>query len=154
MTSRAESKVLRRFARKTDLQRFTKFIQLDILSGCWEWQGYVGSRGYGKFWGGSRDYLSHRWIYEYYNDKIPKGLTIDHLCRNRLCCNPAHLEVVTNRENILRGIGIPAQNARKTHCPKGHGYTPENTYVDPRNCRHCRICELETRRRWRLRING
>lgn len=72
---------------------------------------------------------------------IPKGLTLDHLCRNRACVNPVHLEPVTNRVNILRGIGITAQNARKTHCKHGHPFTVENTiYKHGGGWRICKIC--------------
>jgi hypothetical protein len=78
--------------------------------------------------------------YELAIGPIPEGLTIDHLCRNRGCVNPAHLEAVTNRTNLLRGDGIAALNARKTHCKRGHEFTPENTYVWREGTRACRAC--------------
>ncbi|WP_414654556.1 HNH endonuclease signature motif containing protein [Intrasporangium sp.] len=78
---------------------------------------------------------------------IPEGLVLDHLCRNRACCNPAHLEPVTIRENILRG-----EPANRTHCPHGHAYTPENTRID-NNMRSCRTCIRERARRRRAVAN-
>ena len=72
---------------------------------------------------------AHRVAYELVKGKIPAGLELDHLCRNRICCNPAHLEAVTGRENSLRGVSPWAKNACATHCPRGHPYDAENTYV-------------------------
>jgi len=131
--------------------------------GCWEWTGgTTGSTGYGQFWVKHRHQLAHRFSYTVIHGlEIPPGLTIDHLCRNRLCVNPAHLEPVTNRVNVLRGNGPAARNAKKTHCKRGHEFTPENTYrqrrkrgVVARLRRTCRTCrrrlEHEYRRRVRL----
>lgn len=112
-------------------------------SGCWLWKGaLVNGRGlsYGQFYNGTKSELAHRFSYRKTIGEIPVGLTIDHLCRNTRCVNPKHLEVVTNRENIMRGEGVTARNARKTHCNKGHEFTPENTIygVNDRECRTCR----------------
>jgi hypothetical protein len=74
---------------------------------------------------------------------IPEGLTIDHLCRVRHCVNPAHLEAVSERVNILRGNGAGARNARKTHCVKGHAFTPDNLYRDYQGYRRCRRCHID-----------
>jgi hypothetical protein len=85
--------------------------------------------------------LAHRWAYEFLRAEIPEGLHIDHLCRNRACVNPWHLEPVTNRVNGLRGESVAAQHARKTHCIRGHEFTTENTYPikngKGRGCREC-----------------
>lgn len=95
--------------------------------GCWEWQ--VGkSEGYGRFCiSHGNDAYVHRLTYEQLIGSIPDGLTVDHLCRNRACVKPAHLELVSNGVNVLRGVGPPACNARKTHCPRGHPYDLINT---------------------------
>lgn len=107
---------------------------------CWLWTGNIAVNGYGKFrHGGSGQYSVHRFAYEHFIGPIPKGLTVDHLCRVRCCVNPAHLEVVTKRENTLRGIGPAAINARKTHCLRGHEFTKENT-VTRQGGRLCKIC--------------
>ena len=114
------------------------------LGPCWLWIAGLQTDGYGIFrikkpkW---RWAVAHRWSYENFRGAIPFGLTLDHLCRVRLCVNPQHLEPVTNRENILRGIGVTAKNARKTHCKRGHSFDEENIYHRPgKNGRACRMC--------------
>ena len=106
--------------------------------GCVEWGHSRSPEGYGRL-GGS---YTHRLIYAELVGEIPDGFVIDHLCRNRICMNPNHLEAVTQAENLRRGEGISARNALKTHCPKGHEYDEENTYLRPdrpgRGCKQCR----------------
>lgn len=105
-------------------------------SGCWIYTGPISQGGYGRL---GKEY-AHRIMYEAIHGEIPPGLDIDHLCRNRRCCNPQHLEAVTRRENLLRGMGWTAINARKTHCKRGHEFTDENTRHDGRG-RQCRACD-------------
>lgn len=108
-------------------------------NGCWDWVGAVHTNGYGLFWNNKKLRRAHRVFYEMTRGPIPKGLVIDHLCRNKLCVNPDHLEAVTQKENLSRGGGpIPAY-ARRTHCHRGHALTPDNRYrSDP--SRRCRAC--------------
>lgn len=123
-------------------------------NGCWQWHGAKVGRGYGVMGMPSGSRLAHRISYEHFIGSIPEGRTIDHLCRNKACVNPAHLEPVTNRENNLRGYSRSAQHARKTHCPAGHEYTFDNTYMH-RGARHCKTCHRirERERKARIRHN-
>lgn len=134
-------------------QRFWAKVDQDgpllspYLGRCWLWMGWTpgGVRGYGSIERDGKRPQAHRVAYELVAGVIPEGLTLDHLCRTPPCVNPAHLEPVTQRENTMRGRTIPAANARKTHCPHGHPYSPENTYRTPDGSRKCRVC-LNARR--------
>jgi hypothetical protein len=116
------------------------WAKVNKTEACWEWTGY-GVDGYGRFWLDGRDVMAHRVSYEWLIGPIPDGLQIDHLCRNRRCVNPAHMEPVTPRTNVLRGVSLQAQNALKTECPRGHTYDAVNTYVSPTGGRYCRTCQ-------------
>lgn len=120
-----------------DLQRFWNNVEKS--NNCWIWTASLNNYGYGEFRFNKKLVLAHRFSYEISKGFIPKDLTIDHLCRNRVCVNPEHLECVSMKVNILRGIGIAAVNARKTHCKRGHEFTKENTYII-KTGRECRIC--------------
>ena len=119
-------------------------------SGCWQWLGATHRHGYGAIRWLGRDTYAHRAAWEAANGPIPHGLVVDHLCRNRGCINPDHLEVVTNRQNVLRGIGPSATAARRNSCINGHEYTPENTYTY-RGARQCQICRHKHREAWRAK---
>ena len=90
---------------------------------------------------GDKKYLAHRVAFEAYRHPIPEGLTIDHLCRVPACINPDHLEPVTLRINILRGVGPTAVHAAQTHCYQGHEFTNENTFRTKNGGRVCRMCD-------------
>jgi len=121
-------------SKESFLKRVTK------TSGCWFWLGELNGCGYGRVYMGKRRIAAHRIAYELWVAPIPEGLTIDHLCRVRHCVNPDHLEPVTQKVNTLRGEAPSAINARKTHCQKGHEFTPENTRRLPDGRRVCRTC--------------
>lgn len=118
---------------------------------CWPWLAAHDIHGYGKIDVDGRSTGAHRFAYQLAVGPVPAGLTLDHLCRNRPCCNPAHLEPVTNRENVLRGEGLTAHLARQTHCHRGHEFTAENTIrrtrpSGGRACRECRRINERARR--------
>lgn len=115
----------------------------DPETGCMVWRQYVEPSGYARYAHRGSLVRVHRIAYVDAHGPIPEGMTIDHLCRNRACVRPDHLEAVPNRVNVLRGVGETAQNFRKTHCKRGHEFTPENTYVPPRrpNERNCIRCK-------------
>lgn len=110
--------------------------------GCWEWEGVRMENGYGKVGHRGKCWLAHRLSYTAFVGPIPEGLTIDHLCRNRACVRPGHMEPVTQRVNTLRGIAPTAENARKTHCPRGHELAGSNLLPTllARGQRSCRLC--------------
>jgi hypothetical protein len=128
--------------------------------GCLEWHGVRTNEGYGRVGYLGKKWPVHRLVYEYFNGPVEDGLVLDHLCRNRVCANPAHLEPVTDQENILRGEGPAATNAGKTHCKHGHPFSGSNLFLCSRGRRQCRACyEARKRRsqeRWAegMRANG
>lgn len=112
-------------------------------NGCVPWLGskYVG--GYGQIGVGGkygRKIRAHRYAYEQVHGPIPDGLVLDHLCRNPSCVNVAHLEAVTQAENILRGDSPAAKHARQTHCLNGHELSPENIAIRYNGWRRCKLC--------------
>lgn len=128
------------------------------MDDCIVWWGAVQPDGYGVWPSSGGRYhrrrpYAHRVIYEETLGPIPAGLTLDHLCRNRTCVNPSHLEPVTNRENILRGESLSARRARQTECYRGHPLSGENLYSwgGRRYCRKCRS-EYKAGRRLSLAV--
>lgn len=132
------------------LVRFARDASLDCPDAdCWPWMGYVNKSGYGYLYDPRlrRQTTVHRIAYEAMVGPIPEGLTIDHLCKNRRCVNPAHMEVVTQAVNCLRGDGPSSQNARRDTCRNGHLKTSHHFYTAPdgKN-RWCMTCANAKRR--------
>jgi hypothetical protein len=128
-------------------ERFWEKVVRDPDSECWFWTGGTAF-GYGNFWLNRKGRMAHRVSYELNVGPIPEGLQIDHLCRTPLCVNPAHLEPVTIRENLMRGWGVSARNAAKTHCPRGHEYAVHGR-VKIEGSRECRVCKADLQRQRR-----
>jgi len=129
-------------------------------TGCWLWTASLDGHGYGQFnkvlsngkWGSSKAY---KFSYERAKGPVPDGLQIDHLCRERSCVNPDHLEAVTQKENILRGTSPAAMNLRKNHCSKGHEWTEDNVALyKGRRGRMCKQCNRDSANRYYARKTG
>lgn len=123
------------------LERFLKKIKK--TGKCWEWLGFIGKCGYGYFSINRKLITAHRAAYIFFKGDAKKGLVVDHLCRNKSCVNPKHLELVTYSVNALRGVNVGKHNGLKKHCPKGHPYSGSNVKYRPRGKyieRACRTC--------------
>ncbi len=135
--------------RGSETERFWRRVTI-LDNGCWQWTGGQNSEGYGSFTlqvitGQKRIQIgAHRWAYLHYVGLVPDRLVLDHLCRNRACVNPLHLEPVTEKVNALRGEGQTAKNARKSHCKHGHKFECDNIAFETdskgRISRRCRKC--------------
>jgi len=132
-------------------ERFWK--KVEITESCWIWHGHRGKFGHGSIRTGGVGFpkeAAHRVAYKLLVGPIPEGLVLDHLCRHGWCVNPAHLEPVTNAENLLRGETGPGINSRKTQCKNGHPFDEANTYRLPSDpsFRRCRTCKNAKLREW------
>lgn len=143
----------RRFPKPAGLEQRFMLRVSKADDGCWIWLGSRWAR-YGKFClpGDQRRVAAHRWAYEHFRGPVPEGLELDHLCRNIWCVNPGHLEPVTHKENVRRGMAGSVNGARQrtiAHCPAGHAYDAANTCYTPRGSRTCRACQAASARRRR-----
>jgi len=133
---------------RKQIQRFQQFIELDLLTGCWMWKGCLRA-GYGIFQMNGKAMTAHRVSFVHWNGEIKKGLVMDHLCRNKNCVNPKHLESVTDKENLKRGISA---NRNKTHCKNGHKLIDYNLMISKNGKRNCRMCHLQWDKNYRMRL--
>lgn len=131
--------------------RLMECIEPEPNTGCWLWSGCVNEHGYGLIGVHGRQSRAHRVLFEIFRGAVPDGLVLDHLCRVRCCVNPEHLEPVTNAENLRRGEGISATNARKTHCKHGHPFDEANTYLWRGSVRVCRTCNRQGYHKYGIR---
>jgi hypothetical protein len=137
----------------TAVERLERYSRLDVDTGCWVWTAPLSENGYGRINFRAASWPAHRLSYTLLVGPVPDDLHMDHLCRNRACINPAHLEPVTHAENLRRGLG----GRLTTHCPQGHPYSPENTYIPPlpnKQGRQCRICKRAANARVYARKTG
>ncbi len=140
------------YPRKTTEERFKDKYEVNTTSGCWEWTASL-FEGYGQFYYSGTMGRAHRYSYETYVGSIPKDKVLDHKCRVTYCCNPNHLEPVTQKVNVRRGDAgktCKERAKKQTHCKWGHVYTKESTYITPSGTRNCRICHKERERKRRL----
>jgi hypothetical protein len=123
-------------------KRIFSKILIDNKTGCWNWTGSLDFQGYGLLWYKNRTERSHRVLYAFFIKPIPRGSKItktfqlDHVCKNKRCCNPKHLEIVNQRTNIIRGGGPSAINYRKIYCKHGHEL-PKINKIGRRDCKMC-----------------
>lgn len=122
------------------------WTRVEKTDGCWQWRGSVTGYGYGQYGHGLPGLTMrvHKLAWEAQNGPVPVGLVLDHLCRNRLCVRPDHLQAVPNRVNVLRGEGLSAVNARKRHCRRGHPFSDRDA-DGRRRCEQCERIKYEAR---------
>ena len=139
---------LERFWKRVDKNGPIPLYRPD-LGPCWIWKGSVNEIGYGKLHIDKKLWRPHRFTWIQENGEIPKPFILDHLCRVRNCVNPMHLDLVTNKENILRGFSTSAMHARQTHCKHGHAFEGDNLRIRANGGRYCAAClTIRSRKRY------
>jgi len=133
-----------------DVDEARFWAKADKSGDCWLWTGHRDADGYGRY----GRLLAHRVAYALLVGPVPDGLQLDHLCRNRRCLKPEHLEAVTRRENFARSTHPSAAALRSGHCLNGHEFDAANTYIRPNGTRRCRACHRETMQRLRREVQS
>lgn len=126
--------------RERQKERLLRNRRVDPVKGCWIWQLALTKAGYGQTSMLNAPWPAHRLAYFLFVGDFDPSLDIDHLCRVRACCNPAHLEPVPAKVNLLRSTNHVAAQVKATHCPKGHPYSGDNLVIRPSGRRGCRAC--------------
>lgn len=144
--------------------RFFRFIYYEPNTGCWLWAGGMAGGNkkpeYGAFAINAKKLVyAHRFSYKLHKGIIPLGFQIHHICKTKLCVNPDHIEMVTQKENMLKEDGCAAKQFRKTHCHRGHLFNKENTWLEKHKdgsikARHCRFCHKLIERKRKLRLSS
>jgi hypothetical protein len=130
-------------------RRFWNMTTRNPITACWEYTGTINHDGYGQFQTAGSSWMAHRIAYALHHGAVPEGLVIDHLCRNRKCVRPTHLEAVTSVENVMRGL------ATKTHCPRGHDLRDQNLIPALKHRgRACRSCDIVGRKARKMNLAG
>jgi hypothetical protein len=149
-----ETRIARRKG-ETDLDLLGRltiaYVEKSDLTGCWNWRGKIGKAGYGHIKIGGKDLLVHRFFCRTLNGEIPEDFQVDHLCGNRTCVAPAHLEAVTHTENWLRSDSAIRRQLDQVVCLHGHPLSGVNLYVDKRGHRDCRECRRRRSAEWNAR---
>ena len=135
--------------RKGSGKTFDESYMPEPNCGCWIWLGSLFLSGYASFQFGGKNVRAHKFSYEKERGPVPHGMVLDHICRMKCCVNPDHLECVTQKINMRRHFS--KHHKYKTHCPKGHPYSGENLYVNPKGQRVCRECVRGSVRRYQQR---
>lgn len=136
------------------IARFWSQVDVGSKTECWEWRTGLTDTGYGQTTFNFKTYRAHRVAYTFFYGAIREGYTLDHLCKNRKCVNPNHLEVVSSYENMLRSDTSLINNYKKTHCKRGHAYSGKNLSLI-KGHRLCRACMRMNSAKYRLKkLNG
>jgi len=140
--------------RPTTKERFWSKVDKNHITDCWMWVGHKRN-GYGQFNYGGRNGVrigAHRYAYQEIVGDIPGDMVLDHLCRQRDCVNPDHLEPVTRKENVIRGFSPAARQSRQKNCKRGHALSGDNLYVTPKGRRQCRSCRKQAMKQYYERV--